>query len=180
MGARTTQHALKKDEPTDKFTIAFGGGSGYVPANERVWNTIGALDPRAVLLLGDNVYIDDPETPEMQLFHYYRRQGDPAAAIAELQRHLASKEERGVAWTADDLAAGDAHDAVRKIGDGRVVGDHRRRRAELSVDPVQRLEHQDARLDVERSGRLIAEQDPGVLGDRPRDRAWASRSRSSR
>ena len=47
--------SLKKDAPTDKFTIAFGGGSGYVPENERVWNTIGALEPRAVLLLGDNV-----------------------------------------------------------------------------------------------------------------------------
>lgn len=66
--------SLKKDAPTDKFTIAFGGGSGYVPENERVWNTIDALEPRAVLLLGDNVYIDDPETPEMQRFHYYRRQ----------------------------------------------------------------------------------------------------------
>ncbi|HCU87352.1 MAG TPA: hypothetical protein DGP39_07465, partial [Verrucomicrobiales bacterium] len=66
--------ALKKDAPSDRFTIAFGGGSGYVPENERMWNTIGAIDPRAVLLLGDNVYIDDPETPEMQRFHYYRRQ----------------------------------------------------------------------------------------------------------
>ena len=69
--------SLKKDAPTDKFTIAFGGGSGYVPENERVWNTIGALEPRAVLLLGDNVYIDDPQTPEMQRFHYYRRQSQP-------------------------------------------------------------------------------------------------------
>jgi len=69
--------ALKKDAPSDRFTIAFGGGSGYVPENERMWNTIGAIDPRAVLLLGDNVYIDDPETPEMQRFHYYRRQSQP-------------------------------------------------------------------------------------------------------
>jgi alkaline phosphatase D len=69
--------ALKKDAPSDRFTIAFGGGSGYVPENERMWNTIGTIDPRAVLLLGDNVYIDDPETPEMQRFHYYRRQSQP-------------------------------------------------------------------------------------------------------
>ena len=55
----------------------FGGGAGYVPENERVWNTIGSIDPRALLLLGDNVYIDDPETPEMQRFHYYRRQSQP-------------------------------------------------------------------------------------------------------
>lgn len=69
--------SLKTDEPTDQFTIAFGGGAGYVPENERMWDTIGAIDPRALLLLGDNVYIDDPETPEMQRFHYYRRQSQP-------------------------------------------------------------------------------------------------------
>ena len=69
--------SLKKDAPSNKFTIGFGGGSGYVPENERMWDTIGAIEPRALLLLGDNVYIDDPETPEMQLFHYYRRQSQP-------------------------------------------------------------------------------------------------------
>jgi len=69
--------SLKKDAPTEQFTIAFGGGAGFVPENERMWNTIGAIDPRALLLLGDNVYIDDPETPEMQRFHYYRRQSQP-------------------------------------------------------------------------------------------------------
>ena len=69
--------SLKEDAPSDKFTIGFGGGSGYVPENERMWDTIGAIEPRALLLLGDNVYIDDPETPEMQRFHYYRRQSQP-------------------------------------------------------------------------------------------------------
>ena len=69
--------SLKQDAPSDKFTIAFGGGAGYVPKNERIWDTIGAIDPRALLLLGDNAYIDDPKTPEMQLFHYYRRQSQP-------------------------------------------------------------------------------------------------------
>ena len=69
--------SLKQDAPSDKFTIAFGGGAGFVPKNERIWDTIGEIDPRALLLLGDNVYIDDPKTPEMQLFHYYRRQSQP-------------------------------------------------------------------------------------------------------
>ena len=69
--------SLKNEAPSDSFTIAFGGGSGYVPENERMWDTIGAIQPRALLLLGDNVYIDDPETPEMQRFHYYRRQSQP-------------------------------------------------------------------------------------------------------
>lgn len=69
--------SLKKDAPTDRFAIAFGGGSGYVPDHERMWDTIGKVDPRALLLLGDNVYIDDPETPAMQRFHYFRRQSQP-------------------------------------------------------------------------------------------------------
>ena len=69
--------SLKKDEVNNQFTIVFGGGAGYVPKNERVWDTIRAIDPRALLLLGDNVYIDDPETPQMQRFHYYRRQSQP-------------------------------------------------------------------------------------------------------
>ena len=76
--------SLKKDAPTDQFTIAFGGGAGFVPENERMWTTIGAIKPRALLLLGDNVYIDDPETPEMQRFHYFRRQSQPEwAALAK-------------------------------------------------------------------------------------------------
>ncbi|NNC90018.1 MAG: alkaline phosphatase family protein [Akkermansiaceae bacterium] len=69
--------SLKKGAPADRFTIAFGGGAGYVVENERMWDTIRAIDPRALLLLGDNVYIDDPETPAMQRFHYYRRQSQP-------------------------------------------------------------------------------------------------------
>jgi len=69
--------SLKADTPTEKFTSAFGGGAGYVPENERMWDTIGAIEPRALFLLGDNVYIDDPETPEMQRFHYFRRQSQP-------------------------------------------------------------------------------------------------------
>ena len=75
--------SLKADSPTDQFTIAFGGGAGYVVENERMWDTIGAIEPRALLLLGDNVYIDDPETPAMQRFHYYRRQRQPEACAAQ-------------------------------------------------------------------------------------------------
>jgi alkaline phosphatase D len=60
-----------------KFVIAFGGGAGYVPENERMWNTIGSFDPHAVLLLGDNVYIDDPESVVMQQYTYQRRQSRP-------------------------------------------------------------------------------------------------------
>lgn len=44
-----------------KFTIAFGGCSGFVPEYESVWELIAGHEPRAMLMLGDNVYIDDPE-----------------------------------------------------------------------------------------------------------------------
>jgi alkaline phosphatase D len=60
-----------------RFRIAFGGGAGYVPENERMWNTIGSFDPNAILLLGDNVYIDDPESVVMQQYTYQRRQSRP-------------------------------------------------------------------------------------------------------
>ncbi len=60
-----------------KFTIAFGGGAGFVPEHERMWNTIASFHPDALLLLGDNVYIDAPEMREMQDFCYYRRQSRP-------------------------------------------------------------------------------------------------------
>ncbi|MEM0896576.1 MAG: alkaline phosphatase D family protein [Verrucomicrobiota bacterium] len=69
--------SLKQGAPTDQFTIAFGGGAGYVPDHEYMWNTIAAIEPRALLLLGDNIYSDDPETPAVQRFHYYRRQSQP-------------------------------------------------------------------------------------------------------
>ncbi len=60
-----------------KFQIAFGGGAGYVPPNERMWDTIRSFDPHALLLLGDNVYIDDPESVVMQQYTYQRRQSRP-------------------------------------------------------------------------------------------------------
>lgn len=60
-----------------KFAIAFGGGAGFVPPNERMWNTIGSFNPNAMLLLGDNVYIDDPESVVMQQYTYQRRQSRP-------------------------------------------------------------------------------------------------------
>ncbi len=60
-----------------KFRLVFGGGAGYVPPNERVWHTIQKQAPDLLLLLGDNVYSDDPTTPEMQHYCYYRRQSRP-------------------------------------------------------------------------------------------------------
>ncbi len=59
------------------FTLAFGGGAGYVPENERMWLTVNARKPDVLLMLGDNVYIDNPKSPHMQRYCYYRRQSRP-------------------------------------------------------------------------------------------------------
>lgn len=67
---------VTKGQPA-KFRIAFGGGAGYVPPNERAWTTIEKEHPLALLLLGDNVYSDAPKSPEMQHYCYYRRQSRP-------------------------------------------------------------------------------------------------------
>ncbi|MFC2084362.1 alkaline phosphatase D family protein [Bacteroidota bacterium] len=60
---------------SSKFSIAFGGGAGYVPTNERMWTTIRINKPLAFLFMGDNVYINMPENPNaLHYYTYYRRQ----------------------------------------------------------------------------------------------------------
>jgi alkaline phosphatase D len=60
-----------------KFHLAFGGGAGFVPPHERVWNTILDRRPHLLLMLGDNVYIDQPTSSHQNLYTYYRRQSRP-------------------------------------------------------------------------------------------------------
>ncbi len=55
------------------FNIAFGGGARYNHKHERIWNTIADTTPLAVLHLGDNLYIDDPENRKRHNVYYYRR-----------------------------------------------------------------------------------------------------------
>jgi len=59
------------------FAVGFGGGAGFIPDKERMWDTIRSFAPRAFFLLGDNVYIDDPNHPLTQDYCYYRRQSRP-------------------------------------------------------------------------------------------------------
>lgn len=59
------------------FELAYGGGSGYTEKNEYMWNTMNSFNPLATLLLGDNVYIDDPEHSLTDYYCYYRRQSRP-------------------------------------------------------------------------------------------------------
>ena len=63
----------KQGQP-GKFLLGFGGGAGYTPQHEYMWNTILSHHPQFFLLLGDNVYIDHPERPATQQFCYYRIQ----------------------------------------------------------------------------------------------------------
>jgi alkaline phosphatase D len=59
------------------FRVAFTACAGYAPEHERVWDTIREQDPLALLMLGDNVYIDDPESELTDRFCYYRRFSRP-------------------------------------------------------------------------------------------------------
>jgi len=60
-----------------KFQVGFGGGAGFTPQYEYMWNTIASHKPIAFLFLGDNVYIDNPTRPAVQKYCYYRRQARP-------------------------------------------------------------------------------------------------------
>ena len=59
------------------FSVGFGGGAGFVPEWENMWDTILSFKPHAFLMLGDNVYIDQPEHALTQHYCYYRRQSRP-------------------------------------------------------------------------------------------------------
>jgi alkaline phosphatase D len=57
------------------FKVGFGGGAGFYPPYERIWDTIFSHEPIAFLGLGDNVYINMPELPNgVHYYTYYRRQ----------------------------------------------------------------------------------------------------------
>lgn len=67
------------------FRVGFGGGARVNPTKEKMWDVVASHNPDAFLFLGDNVYIDLPESRTKQRVHYYRRQLRP-----EYQRLTAS------------------------------------------------------------------------------------------
>ena len=69
----------------------------------------------------------------------------------------------------DDLAAAQPDHAVGHLGDGRVVRDQDDRLAQLLLQVDQQPQHALAGVEVERPGRLVAQQQLGVLGQRPGD-----------
>ena len=68
---------FSKEDTAFRFKVAFGGGAGFTPQYERMWTTIGKNQPSALLLLGDNIYSDDPKHSMTQRYCYYRRQSQP-------------------------------------------------------------------------------------------------------
>jgi len=88
-----------------RFQVVFGGGAGYTPWHERMWDTIRAREPVAMLLLGDNVYIDTPKVPETQRYCYYRRQSRP-----EYRRFAASSAVYAI-WDDHDFGTNDCTSA---------------------------------------------------------------------
>jgi alkaline phosphatase D len=63
------------------FSVAFGGGAGYVQGHERIWDAILQTQPLAFLALGDNEYFNMLHHANhpfaMQHYSYYRRQSRP-------------------------------------------------------------------------------------------------------
>jgi alkaline phosphatase D len=61
-----------------RFQVAFGGCAMYYPPAERIWDLIRGYRTEALLLLGDNVYVDLPEMPNgLHYYTYYQRQSRP-------------------------------------------------------------------------------------------------------
>ncbi len=91
-----------------KFKVAFGGGAGYVPKWESMWDTIGKFQPDAMLMLGDNVYIDQPKFSLCQHYCYYRRQARP-----EWRRFTANVPVYSI-WDDHDFATNDCNNGPHK------------------------------------------------------------------
>ena len=93
--------APERGEPV-RFEVGFGGGAGYVPRNERMWNTISARKVQAFLFLGDNVYIDLPEDLNgLHYYTYYRRQSGSEF------RHFVARTAIYAIWDDHDSATDD-------------------------------------------------------------------------
>jgi alkaline phosphatase D len=86
-----------------RFQVGFGGGAGYVPWHEKIWDVIGSHNPNAFLFLGDNVYHDMPEALHGGHYYtYYRRQSRPEF------RRLVAKTSIYAIWDDHDCATNDA------------------------------------------------------------------------
>jgi alkaline phosphatase D len=101
-GARHSFRTFPPVGSRGMFRIAHGGCAGYAPENERMWNTILSFEPSAVLLLGDNVYIDLPrQAGPLHRYTYYQRQSRPEF------RRLSNSVPLFATWDDHDVAVDD-------------------------------------------------------------------------
>jgi alkaline phosphatase D len=101
-GPRYSFRTFPKAGAPANFRIAFGGCAGYAPQNERMWDTIESFHPLAMLLLGDNVYIDLPqEAGPLHRYTMYQRQSRPEF------RRLVSSTPTYAIWDDHDAAVDD-------------------------------------------------------------------------
>ena len=68
----------RSSDTAGMFKIGVGGCAGYTPKYEYMWSTLASRELDAMLMLGDNVYIDIAEMPgAFHDYSYYRRQSQP-------------------------------------------------------------------------------------------------------
>jgi alkaline phosphatase D len=102
--ANTIVHSFNTFPKADrgaKFKVVYGGGAGYVPWHERIWDVIKGHQPSAFLWMGDNVYIDTPLEPDDIHYCYYERQ-----SRREFRR-LVSTVSNYAIWDDHDIATDD-------------------------------------------------------------------------
>lgn len=94
---------LQKENQIGEFTIGFGGCSAYNPEFERIWDTIATHPIKAFLTLGDNIYANHPELPDVHRFCYHQRQSRP-----EFQRLTSRIPYIGI-WDDHDFGENDSY-----------------------------------------------------------------------
>lgn len=77
LGKRRVFHTYPEEGKPLKLKMGFGGGAGFNPVYDHMWNTLSSHWFPAFLLMGDNVYIDRPKYPQVQDYTYFRRQSTP-------------------------------------------------------------------------------------------------------
>lgn len=102
--ANSVIHSFRTFPKVDKganIKVVFGGGAGYIPWHERIWDVIKGHNPSAFLWMGDNVYIDTPLQPDDIRYCYYQRQSRPEF------RRLVSSVSNYAMWDDHDVATDD-------------------------------------------------------------------------
>lgn len=94
-------------QQASRFQIGFGGGAGYTPHYERMWDSIRQYPLTAFLQMGDNIYHDLPEYPSLQDYCYYRRQSRP-----EYRRFIANTPIYAI-WDDHDFGDNDCYGGTK-------------------------------------------------------------------